>query len=315
MSNHVVTATRPDVRAWAGFAGGPEARPLLATAEAVHRVLSLSDEELDYALAKLALDAIVDPTTDVDAVGAELDRLSAAARLMIAPDATEADSLSALRTLIYEAGPWNDHRPFAYDHDDPHGRIIRNKLLSNYLTTRRGQCVSMPILFLILADRLGLNVALASAPDHIFLRYVAPDGRTFNLEATSGGHPAREDWYAKNFPMSDRALENGLYMRTLTRRETVALMATTVLEHLRAERRYEELIACCRVVRRYDPRAAVVMVVEGSAYGALIAQDFESRYPVPFLIPEPLRMRFLHLTRLNNSLLDAAAALGWEPPD
>lgn len=36
------------------------------------------------------------------------------------------------------------------------------KLLSRYLDSRRGDCVSMPILFLILADRLGLDVSLST---------------------------------------------------------------------------------------------------------------------------------------------------------
>jgi hypothetical protein len=121
--------------------------------EAVRRILSLPDERLDYAEAKLTFDCAVDPSIDADAVLAELDLMAAAARDLAgaAPDGPA--KLNALRKLIYQSGPWNGHRPFSYDH--PNWKKIPAKLLSNYLATRRGQCISMPILFLILGERRG----------------------------------------------------------------------------------------------------------------------------------------------------------------
>ena len=96
----------------------------------------------------------------------------------------------------------------------------------------------MPILFLIIADRLGLNVGLCSAPEHMFVRYTDQSGRVLNIEATSGGHPARDSFIRENFPMSDRSIESGLYMRTLTKRESIAMMASTLIEHLAEQGRY-----------------------------------------------------------------------------
>jgi regulator of sirC expression with transglutaminase-like and TPR domain len=285
----------------------------LAAAEAVRRILAVPDDALDYARAKVALDRIIDPSVDADAVLAEVDRLTECARRLAGPSPSEGGKLAALRTLIYESGPWNEHRPFVYDHSDPMGDHLPNKLLHHFLRHRRGQCVSMPILFLILADRMGLIVALANAPAHIFVRYTDPSGREINLEATSGAHPARLDWFRQCMPMSDLSIKSGLYMRTLSRRENVALMATTVLEHLRQEKRQEELIEACGIILDHDPRAGVVMVVQGSAYGALLQREFEAEFPVPCLIPIHLRARRLMLMERNNSLIEAAEALGWQP--
>lgn len=53
---------------------------------------------------------------------------------------------SALRTVVYESGAWNGFRLFTYDHE--YFRSNRLKLVSNYMESRRGNCVSMPILFL-----------------------------------------------------------------------------------------------------------------------------------------------------------------------
>lgn len=281
--------------------------------EAVHAVLSVPDGELDYARTKLALDSLIDPTLDASRTMAELDQLADSARRLAGADAIAVAKLTAVRTVIYEAGPWNGGRPFAYDHSDPFGKDVRNKLLANYLSTRRGQCVSMPILFLIVADRLGLNVALATAPHHVFLRFTDERGRALNIEATSGGHPAPDPQYRRNFPMTDRALENGLYMRTLSRREAVALMATTVLQHLMTEKRYEEVAAVSRVILPHNPRDVHVLLWEASAYAEMIQREFAAKYPVPFLIPEPARSHYRMLCARNEALFGRAEALGWQP--
>lgn len=65
----------------------------------------------------------------------------------------------------------------------------------------------MPMVFLILADWLGLDVTLATAPGHVFLRYRTESGRVINIEATSGGHPARDQRFRERMPMTDLALK------------------------------------------------------------------------------------------------------------
>lgn len=289
-------------------------RPSPAAA-AVDSLLSLPDDQLDYAYAKVTLDTLVDPATDVSAVMLELDHWVEQARLVAGPVAAGGEMLGALRTLIYEPGPWNDHRPFAYDHSDPLGQSLPGRLLANYLATRRGNCVSMPILFLILADRLGLNMALATAPLHVFCRYTDASGRVVNLETTSGAHPTRDEWFRQKMPMTDRAIANGIYMRTLSRRESVALMAHAVVEHLIADRRHAEAVEVAAIILRRNPRDAYAMVKQGTAYAHMIDAEFVNKYPMPFLIPAYLRPRYDLLDGKNQSLFEAAKALGWEPVD
>jgi regulator of sirC expression with transglutaminase-like and TPR domain len=201
------------VLSWQSAALG---QPAPSPAAVVRSILSQPDDRLNYGRAKLAFDRIVDPTVDSEATLAEIDRLASSARALAGPGASPATKLAALRRVIYESGAWNGNRPFSYDHADPLGQNVRNKLLSTYLATRRGNCVSMPILLLIVGERMGLNLALSTAPLHIFLRFTEESGREISLEATSGGHPARTLWYRQNLPMTDRAIESGLYMRTLT---------------------------------------------------------------------------------------------------
>lgn len=279
----------------------------------VRGVLSLPDDQLDYGRAKLAFDRIVDPSLNADATMAEIDRLARRASGLAGPHASPAAKLSALRRVIYESGDWNGRRPFAYDHADPLGRNVRNKLIPTYLASRRGNCVSMPILFLIVAERMGLNLALSTAPLHIFLRYAEESGREINLEATSGALPARTAWYRQNLPMTNRAIESGLYMRTLSRREAVALMASTVVDFLAGEGRFQDAIDVAEVILLHHPRDGYTLVKLGSAYGELMRAEFLERFPTPAAIPPALRGRYMVLAQGNQRAFQAAEALGWEP--
>lgn len=281
-------------------------------AEIVRAVLSQPDERLDYAEAKLAFDAIVDPAQEGEAITAELERMANTARLLAGPGASGDARLAALRTLIYAAGPWNDHRPFDYDHSNQRGADVRVKLISNYLATRRGDCVSMPVLFLILADKLGLDMALSTVPLHYFLRYRDDCGRLVNLETTSGALPARDAWIRQTRPMSDRAVANGLYMRALTRRECVAAMAHAVIQHLNDERQYDETITVADVILEHYPRDAHALANKGNAYSKILRNEFLDRYGTSFLIPQVQRPRYAMLLAQNHAAFAAASTLGWE---
>jgi regulator of sirC expression with transglutaminase-like and TPR domain len=280
----------------------------------VVKVVEALEGGQNYLSAKLAFDAFIDAASAQDSIVSEINSLTEAARKLAGSTPDDRLSLSAVRKVIYDAGPWNDGRPFAYDLSDPLGRNIRNTLLATYLKTRRGNCVSMPTLFLIMADRLGVNVALATAPEHMFIQYTAPDGKVFNIEATSGAHAARDEWYRQNMPMTDAAITNGIYMRSLTKREAIAAEASTVVTYLMHQGRYHEAIAVCEAILEAAPKDAVAMVAEGSSYGRLIETEFQAVYATPALIPPELRARYSLYVSKNQSLIENAEALGWRAP-
>ncbi len=267
----------------------------------------------DLTTTKLALDKLVDPSIDQAAVRRELDKLAAQARTIAGPNATDEQKINAVRRVIYKAGPWNDNRPFTYDYDDPLGLNVQNKLLSTYLRTRRGNCVSMPTLFLILADRLGLNVNFGTAPLHVFIRYTDPQGRVFNIETTSGANLARPEWYRQNLPMTDHAIESGLYMRTLTRRETVAQMASTVMEAQLNGGKFQEAIDIGTAILAQSPRDGYTLVKRGHAFGELLRIECIERFPSRNAMSPEIRTRCDMLAKRNDEDFWTAEAMGWTP--
>jgi regulator of sirC expression with transglutaminase-like and TPR domain len=274
-------------------------------------VLEQPDFRLDYLEAKLAFDTIIDPSLDSAFARNEIDRLHRAALELAGADQRSWAKLRALRILLYEQGPWNEHRPFAYDQSDPDGKFIPNKLLHTYLKSRRGQCVSMPALFLILAEKLGLNVALVMAPEHLLVRFTDESGEGGNIETTSGGQPARDSWIREQFRIDDRAVESGIYLRPLSKRQGVAVLAGTIVERLFEEQRFEEVIPLAKLILKHHPLHAEMIVLRASACGA-IADELRREFP-PFAMPPVVRARGLSLCRQNAELFAHAEDLGWAP--
>lgn len=98
--------------------------------------------------------------------------------------------------------------------DDPN-----DLFLHSVMDRRQGYCLSLSVLYLSLAERLGLDVYGVVVPGHFFVRY--DNGRThFNIEATSGGaSPPDEHYIAKfNVPQNGR---DTIYMKNLTKRQTL----------------------------------------------------------------------------------------------
>ena len=128
----------------------------------VRGILTLPESDIDLATAKLTIDRLMEPSIDVQAALRQLDAMAATVKAAILASAPSRLKLEVLRQHLYTANAWNGNRPYHYDLDDPLGRNLRNKLLPVYLETRAGNCVSMPLLFVVLRQKLGIDLTLAT---------------------------------------------------------------------------------------------------------------------------------------------------------
>ena len=262
--------------------------------------------------AKIALDRTIDPSITPAETEAQVAKLIAAARIFAGPHPSVGAQFDAVRKVLYRPGPWNGNRAFAYDQGDPLGTDVHHKLLSYYLVTHRGNCVTMPTLFMIVGRGIGLHLTLTTAPLHELVRFTHPGLPVLDIEATSGGGFARTEWLRQVDPMSDRSIESGLYLRTHSDRETVAEMANMVLEYLIDTGRNEEAVKVADVILSADPKDGFTMVKKGTAIAAIIKAEFEHKYPTPAQIPPNLRGRYEELAAANQKAFADAEALGWE---
>jgi regulator of sirC expression with transglutaminase-like and TPR domain len=286
-----------------------------ANAAAVHQIRAILQqpaEDIDLARTELTIDKLIDPTVDVDANLHIIDSMVAAVRVMPDFGVDSGAKLLALKKYVYEPGPWNNGQAFQYDLEDPLGTIISNKLLSHYIAIKKGNCVTMPFLFIVLGQRLGLDVTASTAPKHFLVKFnVGQAGAWINLEATSGANPARDVWIRQQIPMTDEALANGVYLQPLTKKETVAAMTSVLAEYYFTRRDYETAIAISELALRYYPKDVAAMTMKGASYFRLLRRDFLEKYKSPSDIPAAQQVLAEELSRGNHLWFAKAEALGW----
>ncbi len=302
----VGTAQARTSSAGAGHHPDPELAPL-------RLLLQEPESKIDLAIAKLTIDRMIDPMVDYKATLKELHELANGIKVRFPNGSSNDAKLELLVTSLALPGAWNGDRPFSYDLNDPFGKNLRNKLLSTYLATRKGNCVSMPELLVILGQKLGLDITLAEAPEHLLAKYRNDRGVWVNIEATSFGTKS-DAGYQHDLDISPKALANGIYLRPLSKRESIAAMMDTLMEFYKAQGQQERTIAVADLALQTDPKDVEAMLQKGSAYFHLIKQRYMAKYPSPALIPASQRQDYGNLSRQNDYWFAQAEALGWTQP-
>lgn len=281
----------------------------------IQSFLKLPDKQIDLAKVTIAVDRMIDPTLDDKDTLKTLDNMAASVARMISFNATSKEKIDALRAYLYQPGAWNNNQVFAYDlAGDPKGFKISNKLITNYLKTRKGNCVSMPLLFVILGQKLGINVTIARAPEHFFVRHIDESGQSFNLETTTGAGLKKDSSYKSEFEIPQKAIDSGLYLRTLNKKETVLMIFMTLKERYCSAKEAQNLMVISDFLLSKNPNSIDGMLGKGYAYYLQLNRDFLSKYSKPRDIPIDKREEFIKLEDNNRIWYEKAEALGWREP-
>lgn len=231
-------------------------------------LFTLNQPDIDLLNIKLAVDNMISPG-DSNSIKLQVKYMADGIRANFTEKSTDRQKLEALKTYLYTPGKWNSNEPFAYDMQDPLGKEISSKLLSTYLHAKKGNCVSMPLLFLFVGQEIGLNISLARAPEHLFVKFTDEGKRTYNIETTSGGGFTRNEWIAKQLPMTQASVDSGLHMRSLTKKESAIVIIETLLEYYWEQKKYQQVISLSNALLPYYPNNAYLMLHLSASYASL----------------------------------------------
>ncbi|MEN9662882.1 MAG: hypothetical protein RL324_1831 [Verrucomicrobiota bacterium] len=135
-------------------------------------------QNYDLEAGSLLLSRTVNPQIDAEATSAVLDALAARCReLIVEPGTTREKCRVINRVLFHESG----FRGNVEDYTDPN-----NSFLDQVLTRRRGLPVSLSIVYLLVARRLGLTLEPVGLPGH-FVVGCFLTGVPFFIDPFEGG--------------------------------------------------------------------------------------------------------------------------------
>ncbi len=124
------------------------------------------------------------------------------------------------KTTIFE--------PLVYDlsiYDD--GWDIKDhteQFVTKLLNIKMGQCHSMPLLYLILANELNINAYLALAPNHSYIKFGNPK-QAYCFETTNGTFTS-DQWIVSSGYISATAIKNQIYLAPLSTQQVLAQCLT-----------------------------------------------------------------------------------------
>ncbi|MGU3374448.1 hypothetical protein [Chryseobacterium sp. M5A1_1a] len=114
------------------------------------------------------------------------------------------------------------HKAYKYDFEDYMGQKDHSKMfVSKLLKTGSGQCHSMPLLYLMLAEEMNTEASLAYAPNHTYIKFLDEEREWQNAELTNGIFTANSLILESGYIKSE-ALQNDIYMKSLSKKELLA---------------------------------------------------------------------------------------------
>ena len=239
----------------------------------VEKLFATPDNKIDFITTKLTIDRLIEPLFNPYKTLNQINKMVKTVRDAHTPGMTDIDKLMSLSRYLYEGGVWINHQPFIYDLDDPLGQRLSAKLLTHYLSTKRGNYISMPILYFLMADKLNLKVSLSTVPLHVFVQHKDKQGKTYNIETTSGGLFARDEYYKEKATITEAAINNKVYLQYLAKKETLALMVILLSEFYEQQGHWQLSIDVAQLVLHYYPTYAYAMIKIGNGYQRCFRQN------------------------------------------
>jgi hypothetical protein len=184
---------------------------------------------------------------------------------------TMTDTVSA----IVNGGKKFYHPPFGYDFEDIFGEIDwSNSFVSKLLTTRKGNCHSLPFLYKIICERLNVPCHLALAPNHLYIKHKAKQGGWYNTELTSATFPI-DAWLMASGYITLEAVQNGIYLDTLSEKESIALCVIDLAQgydHKYPDNDGKFIIECCDLALKHFPDYINAMMLKAETLLRLLKQ-------------------------------------------
>lgn len=168
-------------------------------------------------------------------------------------------------------------RPFKYDFIDYMGATdYRQMFVTKMLITGKGQCHSMPLMYLMIAEKVGAQAWLSLAPEHSFIQFMDPKGHLINFETTNGALVSTS-WLQQSGYINAAALKNRVYLDTLSKKELYAQCLGDLLQGYLQKFNYDEFAEMLRQqILQLNPKSMTAVMIEAKVKTIIARQEIEA---------------------------------------
>ena len=234
------------------------------------------DDSIPLFEAALTLAQDADPQLDLSAAQAEVDALAARVRRRLPKDAAPLQKIRALNQFFYRELGFGSNLNDYYDPD--------NSYLHRVVRTRRGIPISLAVIYIEIAQQVGLDVKGISFPGHFLMRLSVPAGEIV-LDPVNGDSLSREELEERLEPFVEQLRSAGKplsnYIDPATPREILVRMLRNLKSLFLERERWAALLAVQQRLLILLPADLVERRDRGVAYANLdcpksALEDFEA---------------------------------------
>ncbi len=190
-------------------------------------VLKAMEEEIDLIHAALLIAKLDNEDLDIDVYRKEVERMAKQAAKGFPSDADEEAKLQALRKYLFAERGFHGSRADYYHR--------ANSYLSDVLDDREGLPITLSVVYLELARRIGLKVEGVGLPGHFVVRHVPAKGEPQLIDVFEGAEPlSREQADKKVLEMTGKPLREE-HLAPVSKRAILVRMLHNLLGVARRE--------------------------------------------------------------------------------
>lgn len=158
--------------------------------------------------------------------------------------------------------------PMQYDFDDFKGEKDYSKLfVTKLLSAHKGQCHSLPLLYLILCELAGTEAYLAFSPQHSYIKFKDRNNNWYNIELTQGMLTTDAFVIGSGF-INAAAIRNGLYMQPQDKKQVIAHCLSNLASGYVNKYGYDKfVIQCADSVLAYAPGNPTALALRSNYHG------------------------------------------------
>ena len=205
-----------------------------------------------------------------------------------------------------------DYIPFGYDFNDVFGhRQWSDMFVSKLLITRKGNCHSLPYLYKILSEELGVEANLALAPNHIYIKHKSQKDGWYNTELTSGIFPI-DAWLMASGYVHIDAITNGVYMKALNNNESIALVMLDLAQAYQnkfAENDGAFILKCCEAAIKAYPNFANALILKAETRKTQIEREKNPELATAQF--RELEKQYAHIHQIGYRNMPESMYLNW----
>jgi len=203
--------------------------------------------------------------------------------------------------------------PIKYDLDDYKSETnYDSHFVTKLMKSGKGQCYSMPLYYLVLAEQMGANASLAFSPRHSFIKIQDEKGAWYNLELTCNAILS-DAHYMNNSYIKAEAIRNRIYLEPLNKKEVVAGMllelARGYYDKYGLDDFYLKCVDTALLYSKKDINALIMKAVYEERLTLTLAKLLEA--PKPEIMKEKSPRAYLHYEKMQ-ALYKQIDGMGYE---